>query len=173
VPPLSVWREHVTRLLCGREAVQLSVVCKAMQVLVRELSVQLGDLMLTPANLPAALTCFPAAESLRIDSRWLLAPAEESMLVELLRGHGATLKRLETEGEGARQLLSSAVRAGALPNLTYFNFFLDLAIHRVFLSGGVLRLLEDVDVTIKRFEEEQLAALEHLQRLPYLRSVVT
>jgi hypothetical protein len=118
-------------------------------------------------DLEAALTCFPATETLTMKIKGPLDPAEETRLVELLRGHGATLKRVEGRGKGGGQLLLSAVRAGALPSLTYFYFCPLQPIHREILSGGMLSLLEEVLVCCDT--EEQVAALEHLRRLPHLR----
>jgi hypothetical protein len=89
--------------------------------------------------------------------------------VEVLRGHGGTIKRVEARDEDQRQLLSSAVQAGALPNLTYFNFHLEDPIHREILSGDRLPLLEEVEVLIMQDDGEHVAAFEPLRRLPHLR----
>jgi hypothetical protein len=162
------------------EAARMRMVCKALRASVREWPMRLGSVGL--GNLQAALTCFTSTESFRShthaeDLIWHVPftgeydSAEESRLVELLRGHGRTLKRVDS-GEGTSGLLASAVRAGALPNLTYFNLSLDhIPIDREILSGGMLRLLEEVEVGIKMDDEEQVAALEHLRRLPHLRSL--
>jgi hypothetical protein len=117
----------------------------------------------------AALTCFPAAESFSSCCEEPLVPAEESRMVELLRGHGGTLKDVNTDGEVAERLNTSAMRAGALPNLTYTNLSLADPIHREILSGGMLPLLEDVDVRIDR--GEHVAALAPLRHLKHLRSL--
>jgi hypothetical protein len=124
--PRSVWQEHLRPLLSVKEAAGLRGVCKALKGLVSGWPVRLGGSPihlrgLTPEDLEAALTCFPAAEGLSIfidDMEEPLSPAEESRLVEVLRRHGGTLKRVG----GARRLLLSAVQAGALPKLTYFDF---------------------------------------------------
>jgi hypothetical protein len=120
-------------------------------------------------DLEAALTCFPATESLTIMIDEPLAPAEESRLVELLRGHGGRSSAWRRVGGGRGRLLSSAVRAGALPNLTYFEFPSQgphppadpVGWHAAASRGGGRDDHPD--------DEEQLAALEHLRRLPHLR----
>jgi hypothetical protein len=158
--------------LSVEEAAGLRVVCTTLMETVREWPVRLERPVcrtrLTPGNLEAALTCFSAAESLTIWPREPLAPAEESRLVELLRRQGGKLKRVETGWEHAKPLLSSAVRAGALPNLTKFKFNFDQPTDWEILSGGMLPLLEEVHVTIKADDEQQLAALEHLRHLAHL-----
>jgi hypothetical protein len=166
--PLSVWREHLRPLLRREEVVRLRRVCKATKVLVTEWPMELG--VLTERTLEPALTCFPATKSMILGLK-ALSPAEECRLVGLLRGHGGTLKDVVAYGKGAQQLLSSAVRAGALPTLTHTNFFLDDPIHREILSGGMLRLLEGVQVTIYSGHGEQVAALESLRHLPRLQTL--
>jgi hypothetical protein len=152
--------------LSVKEAAGLREVCKALKVLVMGWPMKL----IVERNLEAALRCFPAAECvLFILSEEPLAPVEESRVVELLRGHGGTLKKVMPWGEGAERLLSSAVRAGVLPSLTSFHFSLDNLIHREILLGGILRLVEEVDVMMTRVDQEQLAALGHLRDLPHLR----
>jgi hypothetical protein len=174
--PPSLWREHLSPWLSIPEAAGLRVLCKAMKALVREWPVHMDDHLFggsvidSPEKLEAALTCFPAIESLTITLDEPLAPAEESELVELLRGHGGRLKRVNVEGGGAKRLLSSAVRAGALPSLTRFKFALEDPVHREILSGGVLPLLERVSVkAITQHRGETAAALEPLRRLKHLR----
>jgi hypothetical protein len=164
--PASVWSEHLMPLLEVEEAVRLRGVCKAFKALVMEWPM---DLCGYYEDVAAALRCFPVAESLTITFDEPLSPAEGSRMVELLRGHGGTLKDVKAHGEGARRLLSSAVRAGALPSLTYFCFRLEDPIHREILSGATLRLLKHVDVALRMDVEEQVAALEPLRRLPHLR----
>jgi hypothetical protein len=195
-----VWREHVAPLLSQREAAGLRVVCKALKALVREWPSCLGS---SPGGLKAALTCFPATESLRIVSLHFEHPlyfGGEARLVEVLRRHGGTLKRVTDAGLVARRLLSSAVRAGALPNLTFTRLSLrreghdehrqrlsggilgcllpNLPFtgpsprhceHRQMLSSGMLRSLEEVEVTLQHEDREPLEALEHLRDLPLLR----
>jgi hypothetical protein len=87
----------------------------------------------------------------------------------------STLKRRRCVGPArsartrAWKALLSALRAGALPNLTYTNLSLADPIHREILSGGMLPLLEDVDVRIDR--GEHVAALAPLRHLKHLRSL--
>jgi hypothetical protein len=120
-------------------------------------------------HLEAALTCFPATERLEFAINEPLAPAEESRLVELLRRHGGTLKRVEMCDEhGFRRSFSFAVRAGALPNLTSISLSLGNSIDREILSGGMLPLLEEVYVTIKPDDERQMAMLGQLRSHPRL-----
>jgi hypothetical protein len=173
--PLSLWREHIRPLLHFREAMRLRRVCKALKVSMREWSMRLGERPDThlshvaPEVLEVALKCFPAMESFGITLAEPLAPTEESRMVELFRGHGEFIKRVRTEHKGARRLLTSAVRAAALTKLTYFDFNLGKPFHRQILSGGMLRLLEEVCVTVDPYRAgEEPAALEHLRRIPQL-----
>jgi hypothetical protein len=89
-----------------REAVGLREVCKALRGLTREWPVRMEGLEGIKVKDPeAALTCFPAAERLRLNFWEPLAPAEEARMVELLRRHGGTLKRVQAWG-GARSAFS-------------------------------------------------------------------
>jgi hypothetical protein len=153
-------------MLSIQEAAGLRGACKALKGLVRGWPMRLGDVGV--GDLEAALSCLPATESLEIAMEQPLAPAEESRVVEVLRGHGGTLKRVKAYEEAAEQLLSSAVRVGALPNLTYFEFSLQDPSDWEILSGGMLPLLEEVQVGIKADDEDQVAALEHVRRLEHL-----
>jgi hypothetical protein len=166
--PSSVWQEHVRPVLSLKEAVGLRGVCKALRGMVAAWPVRLYG-SLHAEKLQVALTCFPAAERLAITSKKALAPAEESRMVELLRGHGGTLKHVDAGGGGAKQLLSSAVRAGALPNLIDFDFFLHLPTDREILSGGMLPLLQTVKLQVTH--PEQVSAFDHLRQLRHLRSL--
>jgi hypothetical protein len=147
-------------------AARLRVVCGALRAMVLGWPMHLSDLR--GVDPKAALTCFPATERLTMSLSRPLDRAEESRMVSLLRKHGGTLKRVTARvgGMASEHLLLSAVRAGALPNLTYFQFNLHDPIHREILSGGMLRLLEEVYVLVE--EEEDLAALGHLQNLSHL-----
>jgi hypothetical protein len=164
--PLSVWQEHLRLCLYTREVLGLRVVCKALKGLVREWPMVVG---VRTSHLEAALTCFPAAKHLNLLTLAPLAPAEESRLVELLRGHGGTLKGVVIHEGGRRRPFLSAVRAGALPSLTRGDFALERPTDREILSGGVLQLLEVVYVTMIPVNEEQVAALGHLRHLQHLR----
>jgi hypothetical protein len=165
--PLSVWQDHLAPYLSRVEAVRLRVVCKALTGVVHECPVGVG--VVRADMLTDALTCFPAAPSLDIIFKRKLAAARQPKLVELLRRHGGTLKRVAAEGGGAEQLLYSAVRAGALPKLTYFKMKISDPEHRQWLSDGRLRLLEEVHV--KLLDAADFPALGHLQQLPQLRSL--
>jgi hypothetical protein len=165
--PLSVWREHLRPVLPVKEVVRLRRVCKALKAMVTEWPMNLKHAW--PSRLEPALRCFPATVSLTIVELEPLAPAEESRMVELLRGHGGTLKDVNAQGGGAERLLLSAVRAGALPKLTFFYFPLANPIHREILAGGTLGCLEQVTLSIK--QAEHFAALEHLRRLPHLHTI--
>jgi hypothetical protein len=172
--PLSVWQEHLMPLLSVPEALRLRVVCKALRGVVAEFPTE-EKVRVEVVHLEAALTCLPAIKHLYLTSHGIrgrrLEAAEESRLVELLRGHGGTLKRVEACASPERGVLLSAVQAGALPNLTYFDYSLgdhfNPGIDREILSGGMLPLLEEVDVDWYR--EWHVAALEPLRRLPHLR----
>jgi hypothetical protein len=111
--PPSVWQEHLRPMLSVKEAARLRVVCTALKVLVVEWPMHVG--VMEAGHLEAALTCFPATEDLSMEFPDPLDPVEESRMVELLGKHGGTLKNVREYGEGATRLLSSAVRAGALP----------------------------------------------------------
>jgi hypothetical protein len=163
--PPSVWQEHLRPMLSIEEAAGLRAVCQALRESVKEwpmhLELDFGDLQ-------SALACFPATRS--IDG-YCYVPhpaAEEFKMVELLRRHGGTLKHVEAVDEGGKGLLSSAVRAGALPNLTHFSLRLNETIHREILSNGMLPLLEVMDVSVRGDVEGQMAALEPLRRLKHL-----
>jgi hypothetical protein len=168
--PLSVWQEHLGPMLSVVEAAHVRVVCKALKVLVMEWPTRLVHV--EAGHLETALTCFPATEILNVYADEPLEPAGESALVEVLRGHGATIKRVHAEDPVGEGLLASAVRAGALPNLTRFDFsseaFQDPA-RRQLLSGGMLGLLELTKMAIEPIDAEQVAALGHLRHLPHLR----
>jgi hypothetical protein len=166
-----VWQEHLTPLLSAeKEAAGLRCVCKALKAVVREVPVKLKS-RVDLAELEAALTCFPATTKIRLESPDApLEAAEESRLVELLRGHGGTFTCVDAWRDAAERLFFLSVQAGALPNLKYFEVNLYEGIHRQILSGGVLRLLEEVGVTVCL--GEHVAALEHVQHLPYLRRLM-
>jgi hypothetical protein len=161
-------------MLSVTEAAGLRLVCKALKELVRGWPMRLG--YVEAGHLETALTCFPATKELGVYADDYaddpFEPAGESALVEVLRGHGGSIKRVDTDEPAGERLLASAVRAGALPKLTRFEFssdaFQDPA-RRQMLSEGMLGLLEDVDVTIHPYDEGKFAALEHLRHLPHLR----
>jgi hypothetical protein len=158
-------------MLSLKEAAGLRVVCKAMKGLVMEWPMSLGAPQVW--DLEAVLTCFPATESFHVFYAYARRPpAEVSRMVEFMRGHGGTLKLVEVGWEGSRRLLSSAVLPGrgpAQPQLKNFELSPKDPVHRQLLSGGMLRLLEDVRVTFRMDEEEEVAALGHLRSLPHLR----
>jgi hypothetical protein len=173
-----VWREHLRPWLSVESAAGLRGACKALKGLVREWPVRLR--MMEVGDLEPALTCFPTAGSLNLGFQKPLEAAEESRMVEVLRGHGGTLKRVEAKERsgrrllppavGGQRLLSSAVRAGALPDLTHFHFSLGDRVHREILSGGMLPHLEEVEVNVDYGAgAEQLALLEPLRHLTRLR----
>jgi hypothetical protein len=164
-----VWREHLRPLLPVKAAARLRGGCKALKAMVTEWPMHLR--LIKAESFEAALTCFPATESLAIVAREPPAPAEESRLIEWVRGHGGTLRRVLAAGDGATRLLSSHVRAGALPKLANISLSLQNPIHREILSGGMLGLLKQVHVTIKPGHEAQIAALEHLRHLPRLQTI--
>jgi hypothetical protein len=165
--PPSVWQEHLRRFLSIKEAAGLRAVCKALKVLVREWPMALWGVHAN--DIEAALKCFPATESFDLVFAEGFTSADETYLVEVLRERGRALKTVFVWEDFGRGFLSSAVRAGALPNLTYFKYFLKNNIDQQNLSGGMLRLLEKVDVAIHC--EKHLAALEHLRRLPHLQGL--
>jgi hypothetical protein len=132
-------------VLSVREAVRLRGVCKALKVLVREWPVDLGMVM----SIEAALTCFPAAETLGFAFSKPLAPG-------FLKVHGGTIKRVRSIEWGR-------------PQCEQVDFYLEKPTHRAILSGGMLPLLEQVNVCVHMADKQQVAALGHLRRLPHLR----
>jgi hypothetical protein len=173
--PPSVWREHIRPLLNLVEVVHLRAVCKALKASVEEWPMRLGerDRSLTyvaPEVLEAALTCLPATESVKISFKDNITSAEASRLVDFLRARGGTLKRFVADNVCSQKLLSCAMEAAALPNLTYFCFELSQSIDRRILSDGMLEHLEEVGVTVGWiYQKDWIAALEHLRRLRHLR----
>jgi hypothetical protein len=162
-----VWHEHLSPLLSVKEAAGLRGVCKALKVLVMGWPMHLETL--EEGELEEALTCFPATERFTMYYDEPLDPAEESRIMETLRGHGGTLKHVMLEADG-KQLHSSAVRAGALPNLASIFLNLKDPDSRHILSEGVLRLLEEAEVYF--FDPEHVAAVEPLRHLPHLRRLL-
>jgi hypothetical protein len=167
--PLGVWQEHLTPWLSLVEAAWLRKVCKALKGLMDECPVGLGSLRAD--KLKAALTCFPAAQSLEIAIDKEIPAADEGALVELLRQHGRTLKRVVPHGEDAMRLVSSAVRAGALPKLSFFITNLADPVQRQLLAERRLTTVEEMwcGVLADHDAEEVLAALKNTRRLPHLR----
>jgi hypothetical protein len=116
---LSVWQDHLVPVLKLVEAARLKVVCKTLAGVINECPVELRGIE-SLSNLQAA--CFPAAPSVRMYFRHPgLEASDKSRVVDVLRGHGGPLKHVEASG------LLSAVRAGALPNLTSFSLSLSQA----------------------------------------------
>jgi hypothetical protein len=168
--PLRVWQAHLTPWLSVVEAARLRGVCKALRGVVGQCPVELNKVR--GDQLKAALTCFPAAQSLKIMIDRRIRAAEEWEAVGLLRMHGGTLKRVVAKGEGARRLLDAAVRAGALPKLNYFHLHLSNLEHRQWLWNGRLRLVEQMTVVVRTWDDEKaFAALEQLRRLPKLQAI--
>jgi hypothetical protein len=169
--PLNVWQAHLTSWVTLVEAARLRGACKALRGLMDECPVELGEVR--GDKLKAALTCFPAAQSLNMVLD-VQSPDREGELVDLLRDQGGTLKRVIPLGHGAERLVYSAVRAGALPKLTCFNLRVSDPEHRQWLSNGRLRLMEEVGVALGSAldaAEEHLAAFEHLRQLPRVQSI--
>jgi hypothetical protein len=165
--PLSVWQDHLTPWLSRVEAARLRGACKALREVMDECPVELGRVYAEDLN--AALTCFPAAQSFEMVLEGWSPSVEEGEVVELLRRHGGTFKRITTFGLDAEELYAPAVRAGALPRLTHFKMTPSDPEHRQWLSDGRLRLLEEVHVDME--DAESVTALEHLRHLPHLRSL--
>jgi hypothetical protein len=166
--PLSVWRDHVMPLLSLTEAAELRRVCKALKMIVEDWPMHLGEV---GYDLEAALTCFPAAQSLEMTTDdEPVDPADIEQQMECLREHGGTLKRVDAFSAGAGDLLLSSVLAGALPNLSFFILSLVVPAHRQILSDGMLGRLEEVQMWVTGRAAE-LGALEHVRRLPHLRRI--
>jgi hypothetical protein len=166
-----VWQGVITPLLSEWEAARLRGVSKALKGVVNEMPLELDNVDVRE-DLRMALTCFPAAESLHLSLDGSLEAAEESTVVELLREHGETLKRVTAATGPARRLLSSAVQAGALPKLSCFWVSVADPVHRQVLSDGRFKQVAQMDVTATDLcDGQQLAALEHLRHLPKLHSL--
>jgi hypothetical protein len=82
--PLSVWREHVKPVLSAAEAKRLRLVSQALKAIVRGWPMLLKRNGMGEGDLQAALTCFPANESLTINIKKPLSRVEELRLVEVL-----------------------------------------------------------------------------------------
>jgi hypothetical protein len=121
--PLHVWQSHLTPLLYCRDAVRLRRVCKALRGVMGECPVKLRGVRLD--QLEEALTCFPAAESLGLGNHpcWWLEPAEQKKAEQLLRAFGGRLKHVQANQGWGMQILVSAIRAGALPKLSFFKLY--------------------------------------------------
>jgi hypothetical protein len=117
--PLSVWQDHLAPRLSRVEAARLRKVSQALRGVMAECPVDLGDVR--SYTLKDALTCFSAAQNMDLFILRKLPAGRRSKVVQLLRQHGGTLKRVVPEGDGAEQVIDSAVRLGALPKLTYFK----------------------------------------------------
>jgi hypothetical protein len=120
-------------------------------------------------DLKAALTCFPSAQSLDIRDCFPEI-AEKKKWVKLLRRHGGTFKRVTAQGKGGEKVLSSAVRAGALPNLNYYRVTPWDSHDRQLLADGKLSTVEEVCVDCLE-DADCLATLELLRDLPCLRGL--
>jgi hypothetical protein len=145
------------------------VVCQALKAPLDECPVKLGGVRAD--KLKAALTCFPAAQSLTLVTKGKVPAADKSEMVKVLREHGSTLQRVVAaeENRRARQLLESAVRAGALPKLSYFELILADWEHRQWLSDGTLGLVEEMILYLEGVED--LAELQPLRQLSHLRDL--
>jgi hypothetical protein len=145
--PLSVWQDHLSPLLSVGEAARLRVVCKALRGVVKELPVSLG--WRSSKHFEAALTCFPSAQSLHMSYAIPRRAYDEtiSRMVDVLRRHGGTLKRVMIDGDrdDAQLLLSHALRSGALPKLRYFRLSSEIESLEL-LVNGLLDGIEVMDV---------------------------
>jgi hypothetical protein len=173
--PLSVWQDHLVPMLIVLAAARLKGVCKALRAVVNQYPVNLQG-MSAKEHLSAALSTFPAVESMEMTQWAPLEPAEESNLVALLGEHGSTLKRIVAVGAGAERLLSRVVAAGALSNLKFLQLRLSAPDQRRILLDGRLDRVEEIELmdefmrSERRLDdEEQRLALGHLRRLPHLR----
>jgi hypothetical protein len=186
--PLSVWQDHLVPMLFPEPAVRLmgpmlfpeaaarlKVVCKALRGWINQCPVKLGEVAVRE-ELSAVLTTFPATESMIMTQYEPLEAEEEATMIALLGEHGGTLKCIKEFSTGAERLLSRAVGAGALPNLSYFRLELWKPDHRRLLLDGRLDRVEEMDVGVGGNrgldDEEQRDALAHLQRLPRLRTLL-
>jgi hypothetical protein len=166
--PVNVWQDHLAPYLWVEEAAQLRAVCRALRETMSECPVHLRTVQVK--DLMTVLACFPAAPSLGLKSDEGFEAEEEAAIVEWLREHGGAIKRVIVSGLDVQGLLISAVRAGALPSLSYLYMWLGEPGFRDLLSDGLLGSIEKADVDVTSLADaEEIAALEHLQHLQRLR----
>jgi hypothetical protein len=172
VIPLHVWQDRLVPMLSRVEAGRLRRVCKALKTMLDGCHMDLGPLH--ARNVEAALRCYPKAESMNLMlAEPLTWSFDLSSMVQVLREHRGTLQRVTATGRGAEDLLSTAVEAGALPELRYYDLNLANPRHRQLLSAGLLPKVEELKVVSGDLSaEDQIATDEqHLRRLEHLRSI--
>jgi hypothetical protein len=109
------------------------------------------------SSLKAALTCFPAAESIKIGSPYQSLKATElEKMAEVLRAYAGSLKRVT--GWWAEHVLLPAIRAGGLPKLSFYYLNLYGIAQKELMADGLLgRLpLEEVEMVVEDGDMWQL-----------------
>jgi hypothetical protein len=173
-----VWEEHLLPLLTCQEAARLGCTCKALRVVVRECFV--GELVREDASgdeapmgyetLRAAMTTFPRAREVAFQSGWDLEEWKEEALLQWLRegGRGGHLAKVWFKDEAASYVVHTALQQGVLPSLKGLNVTLFYDGARASLTGGFLRGMHELRVSLRRHDQAQLAALGLVRQLPPL-----
>jgi hypothetical protein len=173
-----LWEDHLLPLLTAKDAARLGTTCRALRMMVREHSRDLGSVRLD--LLKAALTTFPRVRSMVLhrSGLWSLPKERVKALVEWLRrgGHGRGITTLTARGgSGVVDLngfVHTAVRRGALPSLRSIAADLDIRTQRASLTGGRLRGMHKLCLWLTCKDESslgpQLTALGLVRQLPAL-----
>jgi hypothetical protein len=143
---MSMWEDHLLPLLTCNDAVWLGGTCKALTGVVRDHFKDLGKINVD--YLPPALTTFPRARTVHVDSFCGGRRLEE--LVRRMRegGRGRDLTRVTTRVVGT-SFFHKALQAGALPSLRNAVASLQLSSHRASLTEGLLAGMHELQLTIE------------------------
>jgi hypothetical protein len=172
---MPLWEDHLLPLLTCKDAARLACTCKALRGVVREhFCADLGKV--TSSLLRAAMTTFPRARSVEVSTigqEW--EPGSKEALLQWLceGGRGRHLALVRSIGEGASDLVHTALRQGALPSLKGVMVRMDVEAARASLTGGLLGAMHELQVLIYYKlpsipPEPQLAALGLVRQLPAL-----
>jgi hypothetical protein len=167
---MTLWEDHLLPLLTCKDEARLACTCKALRVVVRELF--RGDLgWIDLRTLRAALTALPRARSVGLqDHREDRGHEEIEALLRWLceGGGGRHLVEVTSAGESACDLVHTALQEGALPSLedVYVNLIDDAACES--LTGGFLRGIRDLHMTLDRSEESEISMCGLVRQLPAL-----
>jgi hypothetical protein len=150
--PISLWEDHLLPLLTPREAARLGCTCKGLRGVVREHFKDVG--MIDLKTLPAALTTFPRARTVKLRRAYENCGNEEmDALLRWLReeGRGGHLEavrvRDDEEFDDASDTVHAALREGALPSLKSVDVHVKEEAARASLMGGFLGSMHELRVT--------------------------
>jgi hypothetical protein len=171
--PVAVWEDHLLPKLTCKDAARLGCTCEALRTIVREhFKEDLGEISLK--QLRAPLTAFPRGRAVTLkcqDKAWTSNESRNlsAWLREGGRGrHLATLV-IRSDGRAASDFVHVALREGAFPSLTRVDANLEYDIPRASLTGGLLRGMHELHLTVTSSDvEPQLAALGLVRELPAL-----